>query len=244
MSRTLAYHRPTTTEEALSLLSSAGIDDAPRVVLAGGTGVNTSHQAQEVVDLQALGLGSITDEGDSAVIGAMVRLQDVADSDAVPDGLREAARAEQPSTLRTVATIGGTVASRNGESRLLATLLALGAEITLAGADGERATPIADYLAGDATTEIITAVTVATNADLAAATTGRTPADVPIVAAVGCACDGELSVALTGVAATPVLVDPSDATAGLDPPGDFRGSPDYRRSLATTLTARVVEALS
>jgi CO/xanthine dehydrogenase FAD-binding subunit len=46
--------------------------------------------------------------------------------------------------------------------------------------------------------------------------------------------------AASGVAAVPVVVDDPGA---LQPPGDFRGSADYRRSLATTLTARVRTAL-
>ena len=47
--------------------------------------------------------------------------------------------------------------------------------------------------------------------------------------------------ALTGVAPTPVLVQPDDV---LDPAGDFRGSSDYRRALADVLLARAVEAIA
>jgi CO/xanthine dehydrogenase FAD-binding subunit len=43
------------------------------------------------------------------------------------------------------------------------------------------------------------------------------------------------------VAATPILVQTAD---GLDPVGDFRGSGEYRRALATTLLARVLEAIA
>lgn len=244
MSRTLAYHRPTTLEEALSLLGDRGPDDVPRVVLAGGTDVNAEPAAREVVDLQALGLDRIADEGDAVRLGAMVRLQDLVEHEAAPALLRDLARAEQPSALRTLATVGGTVAARSNESVLLAALLALDAEVTVVDASGASAVPIAELLAAPPDRpHLVTDVTVATNGVGAVATTGRTPADVPIVAAVGCACDGAVRVALTGVASVPVLVDPADPVAGLDPPGDFRGSPDYRRELARTLTGRVVGRL-
>jgi CO/xanthine dehydrogenase FAD-binding subunit len=51
-----------------------------------------------------------------------------------------------------------------------------------------------------------------------------------------------LLLALTGVAATPILVEPGDL-AHLDPPGDFRGSSRYRRELAGILAKRVVDRL-
>ena len=73
MSRTIAYHRPASIEDALDLLGSAGDRAAPRTILAGGTVVNaTTGQEREVVDLQALGLDEIRLEGQSVSIGAMV----------------------------------------------------------------------------------------------------------------------------------------------------------------------------
>jgi CO/xanthine dehydrogenase FAD-binding subunit len=49
--------------------------------------------------------------------------------------------------------------------------------------------------------------------------------------------------AATGVASTPVIID-LDHLDELDPPGDFRGSPAYRRHVAGTLGARVVAELA
>jgi hypothetical protein len=51
----------------------------------------------------------------------------------------------------------------------------------------------------------------------------------------------EQRVALSGVAKTPILVDAADV---VEPPGDFRGSSEYRRALAEILVARALEALS
>jgi len=236
MSRTIAYHRPSTLEEAVGLLESAG--EAPRVILGGGTIVNTGSARQEVVDLQALDLSRIDDEGGSVVIGAMTTLQAVADNASVPQGIRDAAKAEQPSTLRTVSTIGGTVGERSGESRLLATLLAFGCEVSSASSAGPDQSSLESWLSTGL--GIITAITVETGGSSATAATGRTPADVPIVAAVAHSGVGGVSLALTGVAETPVLVDTDNPTGGLEPPADFRGSAEYRLSVAATLSTRVL----
>ena len=81
----------------------------------------------EVVDLQALGLDRIALTGDlesgRVRVGAMVTLQDLSASDAAPDLIRATARAELPSTLRTLATIGGTIGAAWPDSLLLTALL-------------------------------------------------------------------------------------------------------------------------
>ena len=48
--------------------------------------------------------------------------------------------------------------------------------------------------------------------------------------------DGRVRLAMTGVADVPVVVDDLER---LQPPGDFRGSSEYRRALAIALSARV-----
>jgi carbon-monoxide dehydrogenase medium subunit len=44
------------------------------------------------------------------------------------------------------------------------------------------------------------------------------------------------TLALFGVAPTPVLADPSDPARGLNPSGDLEASPDFRRHLVRVLT--------
>jgi hypothetical protein len=64
--------------------------------------------------------------------------------------------------------------------------------------------------------------------------------DRPIVIAVARrAANGEVRLAIAGIADRPVIVDP-DRVAALDPPSDFRGSAKYRRSIATVLAQRVL----
>ena len=135
MPRVSAYHRPSSLEEALALLERDGAH-----VLGGGSDLvgrlNTGELGDiEVVDLQSLGLSSIVSDAAGRVrLGAMASLQAVADTESLPGALRDLARAEEPSTLRGRATIGGVVAGRDPESVLLAGLLAADASVVLADA--------------------------------------------------------------------------------------------------------------
>jgi CO/xanthine dehydrogenase FAD-binding subunit len=237
-----AYRRPATMEAALACLARPGA-----VSLGGGTKVTAAPDLGpiEVVDLQALGLDRIDRlDGDAAVIGATVTLQQLADSAVMPGVIREAARREQPSTLRAQATVGGCVAYADRESELLATLLVHDAVVRIAGPGGTAEYALPQLLADLPLLahRIITAVTVSIGGRSCVARTARTRADRPIVAAAARVTpDGARRLALTGMAATPILVD---GAGPIDPPGDFRGSAGYRRALAAILTARALDAIS
>lgn len=241
-----AYWRPDTVQGALELLAEAGA-----VPIGGGTTVNATPAAgpQKIVDLQALGLDGIRQSAAAVSIGATATLQRMADDPAVPALVRDAARHEAPSTLRAVATLGGCAAGGHSESELLATMLAYAAVVRLAGPDGERELSLEALLADRAplTGRIIVSIGLAVGGVAAAARTARTAADRPIVAVVVRRAAGEIWLAASGVAATPVLApragtDLAGWLARLDPPGDFRGSGGYRRALAATLAHRVLEA--
>ena len=62
------------------------------------------------------------------------------------------------------------------------------------------------------------------------------------MAAVRRTADGEILLALTGVSAVPIAIDPG-ALDTLNPFGDFRGTADYRIQLASTLARRAIEGL-
>ena len=238
-----AYHRPRTLDEALGLLISP-----QRVALGGGTTLNADREPcdLEAVDLQSLGMDAMEAHAGRVRLGATVTLDAVRRCDLLPDLLRDVARLEQPSTLRTLATVGGLIAKGSAESLLLAALLAHEGRVELAGPgdSGRSERSLAELLvAGLAPGSLITAATVDASGRTAVAGTGRTPADVPIAAAYGRRTEGFVAMALTGVAAHPVLVDVYDPTAGLEPAPDFRGSREYRLHLARTLTSRVMKEL-
>ena len=236
-----SYHRPRTLDEALTLLARPDT-----VALAGGTTIVAERSGTPVtaIDLQALPLDRITTDDVGVRIGAMARLQDVADSEAVPDLIGELATREAPRSLRNAATLGGTVAVADPESELVTALLAHAASVAIARPDGSDTVPLADLFADSRTLDgvLITEILVPAGGRSAAARTGRTPSDRPIVAAVAHRGPAGTRVAIAGVADRPVLVDPDDL-GSLDPPSDFRGSAAYRRRLAAVLVERVLAAL-
>ena len=243
MPRITAYHRPTALADALQLLHRPAVRS---VVLGGGTSVvpRRVDVATEVIDLQALGLSAVSLSGDRLVLGAMATLHDVQRSALVPAALREAARREQPSTLRTLSTVGGSVVSGGAESEFLATLLAFEAVVSLVNLDGVNERSLDDVLADPSVLHgaIVTKVTIDPSGVVSVARTGRTPMDVPIVSVVGRRrTDGSCIYAASGVASSAVVVaDPSRVV----PHGDFRGSVEYRTALAVELFGRVTEALA
>jgi CO/xanthine dehydrogenase FAD-binding subunit len=240
---TAQYWRPQSLAEAFSLLESP-----TAAVIGGGTSFNAraGGDAGEVVDLQALGLDMIARRADGTLaIGATTRLQEIVDSDEVPPVVREAARRQAPSTLRAQATIGGCVAGGEFDSELLAALLAYGAHVEVSRRDGKSEIALEVLFARLPLEhgEVITSVSLDTRGTAHLARTARTSADRAIVAAVARNLDGERRLALAGVAATPVVVEPQSIER-LTPPGDFRGSSAYRLHLAAVLSARALAAVA
>jgi CO/xanthine dehydrogenase FAD-binding subunit len=244
MTRIRSYHRPSSLEDAVALLARTDVTTSP---LGGGTVVNglPDEIPDEVVDLQSLGLDGISRDAATLTFGAMARLQDIVDHEWTPPALRDLAHSEAPNTIRNVATIGGTVATGDWQSGFLAGLLAHGATVSLTNLAGTEKASIADLLANRSRlgAGIITAVSIELGGASSSAATARTPADTPIVLVAGHRSDeGQIALAATGVDSTPILFD-LDRIADLDPPGDFRGTPQYRRHLAGVLGARVVATL-
>ena len=229
------YHRPESLAEAVELLQQPH-----HVALAGGTVVNADRNRSQLlaVDLQSLGLEVVSREASRVHFGAMCRLSEV-ERHCSGDLLAEAARRELPSTLRTVGTVGGAVAAGGGESLMVAALMASGATVRTANDDEVS---VERYVSAPG--ELIVGVDVTAEGAWAIEHTGRTPMDTPIVAAVGRRSEDGITLALTGVAAQPVVARSIDDINQLIPIDDFRGSSEYRHHLAVTLGERVLGDLS
>src|SRR5271166_2767485 len=134
MLKVSAYKRPADLEEAL-----VALEHQRGVLIGGGTRLSAAPSTEPVVvvDLQAVGLAGVRPSGEGAfVLGATTTLEDVAASAELPQVVRAAARREQPSSLRTLSTLGGCVASADFESEFLATLLVHRATVGLAAESG------------------------------------------------------------------------------------------------------------
>ncbi len=241
-----AYHRPTTVSEALHLLARPDVNTA---VVAGGTQVVPcmNEMVDEVIDLQKVGLTDINYTGKGLTLGTMVCLQTIVDDHRAPSLLRDSARREGPNTVRNASTIGGVIVSPHKDSELLAALLVLETKVKVQTIGDTKNIPLADFLLDIPTAlsgGLVTSISLATMGKTASARVARTPADRPIVAAVArLTDDGQVRLALCGVDKTPVLVNPDNVKAAVNPPNDFRGSREYRRQMAATLARRAVKEL-
>jgi carbon-monoxide dehydrogenase medium subunit len=164
--------------------------------------------------------------------------------------------------VRNRGTIGGNICANDPTNHLPPLMVALGAQMTIAGADGERTVEAEDFFLGVYMTavepgELLTKITIPPGRrdGFASVTIGRDGTCIVCAAAsldngpriaVGCvgavphrATDvegrlhGDLSLAGAQAAA-------SGLGATLDPPGDVHAPADYRRHLAEVVVARAI----
>jgi carbon-monoxide dehydrogenase medium subunit len=260
--REVEYARPSSVAEAVELLA----DNPNARPLAGGQTLINVMKArvaspEMLVDLNGLEELRVIELGADGVLelGAMVTYSQAissAECRARPI-LGEVAAQIADVQVRNRGTIGGNVCANDPTNHFPPLLVALGATMTIAGRDGERAVPAEDFFLGVYMTaagpgELLTTVTVppaeGAGDAFASVTIGRDGTGIVNVAA---SVNGDARVAVGCVAAVPVLVRPAsteeDAVreavrgARLDPPSDVHASADYRRHLAEVLATRVVE---
>lgn len=240
-----SYHRPESIEQALQLLARDGVKTA---VLSGQSVVDArlDDTVDEIIDLQALGLHRIESTPSGLRIEALVTLQMLLEHPALAQPLRDIIHMEEPNTLRNMRTISSVILTPDAESQLVAALLAADAKVSIQNVKGKQQIPLADFLqdvGGSLAGGLVTAMTLDTSGQMAAARVARTPADKPIVAAVARrGADGSIWLALCGVDKTPVLIEPHELDS-LNPPADFRGSTAYRKQMALVLSRRVLDEL-
>ncbi|HWC81652.1 MAG TPA: xanthine dehydrogenase family protein subunit M [Pseudonocardiaceae bacterium] len=154
------YAAPSTVDEAVRLLSEAG-EDAK--VLGGGQSLlpvlrMRLAEPTKVIDLGRIGeLRGVREDGDTLAIGAMTTHYDVQRDPLVREHAALVALATDTvgdPQIRHRGTFGGALAHADPAGDLLAPALALGAEMVLAGPDGRRTVPAAEFFVDFFTTAL------------------------------------------------------------------------------------------
>lgn len=273
------YVAPSTVDEALTTLAEAG-EDAK--VLAGGQSLLPVLRMRLAEPTIMVDLGRIAElrgiraDGDTIVIGAMTTHHDVLRDPLVREHatlLAVATDTVADPQIRHRGTFGGALAHADPAGDLLAPALALDAEFVIAGRDGRRTVPAADFFVDLFTTalaadELLIEVRVPRHTGWGAHyekfnRVAQAWSIVAVAAAVQVE-DGtftQAKVGLTNMAATPVrataveqalIGQPATAASvraaaaaaaeGTHPGSDANADADFRRHLATVLTARAVLA--
>ena len=148
------YHRPSTVEEAISILSEHRDEGRP---LAGGQSLIAMMKLrlaapEHLVDLQDIpDLTGVRDGGDHLLIGPMTTMADILASREVAERcplIREAASLIADPQVRSVGTLGGNVANGDPGNDMPGIMMCLDAAYQLKGPAGERSVAARDFYEG------------------------------------------------------------------------------------------------
>ena len=149
-----AYHRPTSVEEAVSLLAQWGDDGR---ALAGGHSLIPMMKLRlampaHLVDLAGISeLKGVQADGNDVVIGAMVTQHELVASELLTAKvplLRETSLQVADPQVRYVGTIGGNVANGDPGNDMPAVMMCLGASYHVTGQGGESRIAARDFYQG------------------------------------------------------------------------------------------------
>ena len=266
------YARPSTLDEAIALLSRHG-EDAK--VLAGGHSLIPAMklrlaQPKVVVDIGRIaGLSYVREAGGRVAIGAMTTHADIEASRLLTQKcplLPETAGHIGDVQVRNKGTIGGSLVHADPAADYPAAILALDAEIDLAGPRGRRTVAAADFFVDLLQTailsdEILTEIRVPiTPASVAYEKTEQKASGFALAGVAVVMTADDLRVGVTGVAArpyraaaveqalrgrrqpTPEAIEQAAAHAadGVDPLSDIHASAEFRAHLASVNTRRAI----
>jgi carbon-monoxide dehydrogenase medium subunit len=261
------YERATSVEQASELLGKFG-EDAK--VLAGGHSLIPLmrlrlSQPSALVDINGIKeLNYINVDNGKLRIGALVRHVQIQNSDVVKQNLpilAEVADEVGDNQVRNMGTIGGVIAHADAAGDYPTLALMLEAEIVT----NKRRHAAKDFFKDIFTTplehdELVCEVVFPiANGPHKYIKFRRRLFDWAIVGAAAQKVDGGWRIGLTNVGPTPIRAtaveqalasgaSPADAAEhasdGLNPSGDLRASPDYKKHLARVLTRRAIEQSS
>jgi aerobic carbon-monoxide dehydrogenase medium subunit len=260
------YARPSSLAEAVRLL---GAYDGARP-LAGGQTLTNVMKARAaapdvLVDLNGLAeLRTVSRGADGGLeLGAMVTLSELIRSAEVAEArpiLAEVSSHIADVQVRNRGTIGGNICSNDPTNHLPPVMAALGASMTIRGADGERTVSADAFFLGVYMTAVEPGELLTKIAIPAAGEARDGFASVPIgkdgtciVNAAATVQDGQARIALGCVAAVPTLLTSAVDEAAvrravqdaeLEPPADVHASAEYRRHLAEIVAVRAVAEAS
>ena len=258
--REVGYARPGSLDEALELLRA---DDGARALAGGQTLINVmkarAGSPDALIDLGGIEeLKGIDLAADGTLeIGAMTTYTELVESSEARARpiLGQVCAQIADVQVRNRGTIGGNLCTNDPTNHLPPLIAALGAQLTIAGADGERTIPASEFFLGVYLTaagpgELLTKITIPAGRQdgFAAVTLGVEGTCICNAAA---SLNGSLRVALGCVDAVPVVLQPASAdeqgvreavrAAGLRPPADVHASAEYRLHLAEVLAVRAVQ---
>lgn len=152
------YHRPTDMNSAHEILAHYG-DDA--TVYAGGTELLLALKArvlryEHLVDLKRISeLNVLRIEGDWLVVGSLVTHHRLATDTVVSQAIPSYSALSKNIAnirVRVAGTLGGNLCFAEPHADPPALLSAIGATVTLSGADGTRSVPVGEFIEGEFTT--------------------------------------------------------------------------------------------
>jgi carbon-monoxide dehydrogenase medium subunit len=267
------YARPTSIDEAIALLARHG-DDAK--VLAGGHSLIPAMKLRlarpaVVVDIGRIaGLSYIRESGGRIAIGATTTHAEVASSallQRICPVLPETAARIGDAQVRNKGTVGGSLVHADPAADYPAPILALEAEIELAGPRGRRTIRAADFFVGLMQTliapdEILAEVRVpATGRSVAYIKTEQKASGFAVAGVAAVIGSDEVRIGVTGVAPVPyratrveqvlagrpspspdaIAAAAAHAASGVDPLSDIHASAEFRAHLAQVNTRRAIE---
>ncbi|GAB4180984.1 MAG: xanthine dehydrogenase family protein subunit M [Thalassobaculales bacterium] len=266
-------------EEAVGILAEGAARGRVPAILAGGTDHFPARlgppRGEDILDITAIGaLSGIAEDEGGWRIGATTTWSALAEARLPPlfDGLKAAARAVGGRQVQNRATIAGNLCNASPAADGVPPLLALDAEVELAGPQGLRRLPVAGFVLGNrrtarAAAEIVTAILVPRAAGRGgfvklgaraylvisiAMVAGTLELEGRLIRrarlAVG-ACSAAarrlpgLEAALAGQPVDRLVIDPGHFAA-LEPIDDIRADAAYRREAAVEATRRLLAGLA
>ena len=241
--------------EPTALISLRDVDEIKGISVLDGSGMHDAAQADGIVRL-----GAFTRHRETATCSSPLGASAV---------VRDAASQIASATVRNMGTIGGAIAFADPGLDYPPALVAAGARVEIAGADGRRTVSAGDFFVDWYTTalqpgEMVTAVLLPVRVGGCGVYVkhARVASDYATVSVAACLeADGRCRVAIGACGPMPLADSEVDASltanrgpAALtaaaerlvemaDPLDDVRGSADYRRRLIAPLLARAVRAV-